>query len=368
MFAIKVLYFSTAVISAISASPYLSCVIPVVREHNNWPLIFKTQGTLFPTTDDYFYLAPNEKYLISCSPFKIREHNNIKNNKNAFSVTLEGQCQDRVIDSHPSIVPSDFCEKNVIGEVEIKNEVCGNQNGRFLMYGFQNPFTQKPFLFGSVCIDKIVGFAKHIRALINISQMKEIPIPTGVNPNTKISHISGDYDFQLYDIDRYQKLVKEMKSFMSSEQYPRFKIINLLDEKLLGNGQFLGIKHFKWNHILIPEENKVFGLVMADLKNFAKDRPYFVEFNMTGVYTLQNSRSQKLQLYVEGEVGKKYPVPEKLIIKLDDIKAKIVYEFTIPLQGVIEDTNKCKEIAWLINTKNSTNLKNHLNCNILANK
>lgn len=366
MFALKVLCLAIVAVSAGSTSPYSSCVIPIEPLDNNWPLIFNKDGILFQTIGNRFSLAPDEQYIVSCAPFKINQNPNANFlASNGSVITFVGKCSRNVVDDEIAI-PNNFCMENAFGEVRVKNDVCEKGSGQFLMYGFLNPVTQKPFLLGSVCIDGKVGYAKHTRALINISHMKEVPLPSGVQLPINISHISKDFDFQLFDLDRYQNLVKEMKSFLKSGDSPRFKITSLMDEHLLGNDQLLGVRNFNWNHILIPEDNKILELLLDDIKKFTTRAPYFIEFNMTGVFTIENSIGLKMPLLVEGEKGKKYPIPEAVIVTLQDIKGSKIFEFTVLLNSVHNEVDRCSAITWLMNiNKNLELMKKHLRCKMI---
>ncbi|KAL5287920.1 hypothetical protein ACFFRR_008644 [Megaselia abdita] len=367
MLALKVLCFAifTFATSTCNSTPYSSCVIPIEPTDNNWPLIFDRDGVLFQTSDNKFSLAPDEQYIVSCSPFKINQIPNAKFlASNGSGITIVGRCPKSVVNDGLSI-PSNFCVENVFGEVELKNDPCEEGGGKFLMFGFLNPVTQKPFLVGSVCIDAQVGYAKNTRALINISHMKETPLSSRVKLPIEISHISKNFDFQLFDLDRYQNLVKDVRKFLKSKEIPRFKITSLMDEHLLGNDQFLGVRNFNWNHILIPDDVKVFGVLLEDVKKFTKGVPFFVEFNMTGVYTIEEADGAKMPLLVEGEKGKKYPIPETVGLTLQDIKSGKIFEFTVFTNSVYGGVDKCAEVRWLTNVNSNGELKKHLKCNVV---
>lgn len=364
MFAFKVLCLAIVAVSTGNTLPYSSCVIPIEPLDNNWPLIFNKDGILFQTIVNKFSLASDEQYIVSCAPFKINR--NLNANflaSNGSVITFVGKCSRNVVDDEIAI-PNNFCKENAFGEVRIKNDACEKGGGQFLMYGFLNPVTQKPFLLGSVCVDGKVGYAKHTRALINISHMKEVPLPSGIQLPINISHISKNFDFQLFDLDRYQNLVKEIKNFMKSGDPPRFKIMTLMDEQLLGNNQFLGVRNFNWNHILTPEDNKILEFLLDDVKKFTARTPYFIEFNMTGVYTIESSIGPKMPLLVEGEKGKKYPIPEAVVVTLQDVRGYQIFEFTVLFNSVHNEVDKCSAIAWLTNVNKNLELKKHLKCKV----
>lgn len=364
MLALKVFCFAIVAVSTGNTLPYSSCVIPMEPSDNNWPLIFNKDGILFQPIDNKLSLAPDEQYIISCAPFKIHQSPNaVVLASNGSGITIVGKCPQNVVIEELSI-PNNFCVENAFGEVRIQNDDCEKGGGQFLMFGFLNPVTQKPFLLGSVCVDGHVGYAKHTRAIINISHMKEVPLPSGVQLPINISHISRNFDFQLFDIDRYQNLVKDIKLFMKSEDFPRFKITSLMDEHLLGNDQFLGVRNFNWNHVLTPEDNKMLELLLEDVKELTKGVPYFIEFNMTGVYTIQNSSGRMMPLLVEGEKGKKYPIPEAVVVTLQDIKRLNIFEFTVLLSSVHNEVDICGQIPWLTNVNKNRDLKKHLICKV----
>ncbi|XP_011179386.2 uncharacterized protein LOC105210262 [Zeugodacus cucurbitae] len=346
------------------------CVVPVSSKGEQWPLIYKPSGELYPVQLDAeqrsasVHLPVGEEVLLSCGP------NYLKNFNRAETLSVkcdsDGKLKSLTISSglQNKPKPANYfgCDLRVVEEVLSTVNGCNNRDWTPVAYGYVNPWDNLTHIIGEACYDENEGRTRfaHIKlSSTGYPQLQRLPKFF----LTRFNHPDGRYKSELFRGLRFDEIYQRVRQTLHLKTAPFLHIANYVDDFFILNPQFQAVKKLGWNYFVSHDELEAWTELKRDIlahqKATKEDMDIYVGSH--GVQVLYGLNGEQMSFYLHPDLGEdgKFPVPELLWIVVkeedkatafgvyNDANANAVHRSvsTTPHAPICE--SKCGEITWL---------------------